>query len=288
MSSSQAPPIDAYKLFKLSKSFTLEDLRSKYKKLAIALHPDKPNGSEYLFKQVTHHYKVLLKEFEKRQADKQYTELKAQSRTYIDNQPTTSAESKFNVNRFNQVFDENRVSDPSDHGYSTWMAKSSPNRGEIDIRNTMGEFNQDRFNKAFDNIPVRRENTGTVSRYKEPAPIDTSAKIGYSELGVAKLNDFGENTTHRSLNFMDYRRAHSTSRLVDTSTASRKQYRSVEDLERDRSKMSYNMNDRDKRLYERRLREEEDAEKMRIQHQKQKDILIERQYQRVNKLYSLK
>jgi hypothetical protein len=168
------------------------------------------------------------------------------------------------------------------------MAKSSPNRGEIDIRNTMGEFNQDRFNKAFDNIPVRRENTGTVSRYKEPAPIDTSAKIGYSELGVAKLNDFGENTTHRSLNFMDYRRAHSTSRLVDTSTASRKQYRSVEDLERDRSKMSYNMNDRDKRLYERRLREEEDAEKMRIQHQKQKDILIERQYQRVNKLYSLK
>ena len=41
--------IDPYQLFKLDKNFTLNQLKSMYKKLALVTHPDRPSGSEENF-----------------------------------------------------------------------------------------------------------------------------------------------------------------------------------------------------------------------------------------------
>ena len=65
---------------------------------------------------------------------------------------------------------------------------------------------------------------------------------------------------------MDVKIAHTTSRIVDPRTVDkRKDYRSVEDLENDRSRISYHMSDKERTLYEKKqllekLREEKRKE----------------------------
>jgi curved DNA-binding protein CbpA len=299
-----ASEMDPYKLFKLSKDFTLEQLRASYKKLAVAMHPDKPSGSEYLFKQITMAYKHLAKEFQKRQADKTYFDLKDQYTDYVDEQNQQkrqnvsmskkgrqSADSEifsgknFDRDKFNRVFSENRLGNAHDSGYGDWMASSTKHREDIDIKNVMGKFDDGAFNNAFNNIKVPKDKS--MVRYKEPEALPLMSRaVEFSELGVSKIEDFGDKLSSKSLSFSDYRRAHTTTRLIDVEKAmkSRKQFQTIDQLEADREKISYDMDDRTRRLYERRQKDNERQEHARAEYQRVQDRLYAKQYEMMNKL----
>ena len=42
---------------------TLEELKKQYKKLAMKYHPDRPNGSEEIMKQVNNEYEKMFCDF---------------------------------------------------------------------------------------------------------------------------------------------------------------------------------------------------------------------------------
>lgn len=302
-----ASEMDPYKLFKLTKDFTLEQLRSSYKKLAVAMHPDKPSGSEYLFKQITMAYKHLAKEFQKRQADKTYFDLKDQYTDYVDEQnqhkrqnvqsvsmtkkgrQSADAEAfsgkNFDRDKFNRVFSENRLGNAHDSGYGDWMASSTKQREDIDIKNVMGKFDDGAFNAAFNSIKVPKDKS--MVRYKEPEALPLMSRaVEFSELGVSKIEDFGDKLSSKSLSFSDYRRAHTTTRLIDVDKVmkSRKQFQSIDQLEADREKISYDMDDRTRRLYERRQKDNERQEHARSEYQRVQDRLHAKQYEMMNKL----
>jgi curved DNA-binding protein CbpA len=303
---SDASHIDPYKLFKVPKRFTLEQLRSSYKKLALAVHPDKPNGSEYLFKQITSQYKALLKDFERRKEDKQHTELKSQAETYISSQSQTSrrsavqktdTSSDFNVRKFNDVFNAHRMKDVADAGYGSWMVKSKAEREDLPAagKNEAGEFDHAKFNDTFESLPAHvAGGDKRVSKHvSEPQPVSSGSKrmMAYAELGVSKVDDFGHNNEHKTLNFMDYRNAHSTSKLVDPtcrsiSNAEKRHARigTVDDLERERSSLSFTMSSADKRRYERKRSEVDESEQRRLANMRKHDAMVEKQYMRLNKL----
>jgi curved DNA-binding protein CbpA len=277
--------IDPYKVLSVPKNFTLEQLRSQYKKIAISVHPDKPNGSDYLFKLVTACYKKLAKDHELRKADKQFSQLKTESSDYIEKQSATRASSpgkKFDATRFNKLFEKNRLADVNDDGYGRWMAPSTKEREELDVQNTIGKFNTDAFNRRFEQIPVKASQK--VTKFMEPQALSSSG-VSCSELGVTKISDFSADTvSNKSLSYMDYKKAHTTTRLIDTSSIANKQWRSVEELEHDRAKISFVMSDDERRTYERQRYEQDLREKKRLDNLRMKDNVIEKHYQQLNKL----
>jgi curved DNA-binding protein CbpA len=297
--------MNPYKILDLNKDFTVEQLRTNYKKIALQVHPDKSHlGSDYLFKLVTLSYKTLLKEWEKRQSDKQFNQLRGDSQSYREEQARTrnggggssSTSSRsggglsigvgngFNSDRFNQVFDENKLDDSSDVGYGDWMTQSSAKREEININNNVGKYNIDRFNKTFESQPVDKQRKIVV--YKEPEAIFSNKKMGFAELGVTNISDFsGDNLTNKSLNYSDYKIAHTTDRLVDPrAVKQRKDYTSIKDLEADRSRISYKLSEKELRSQARKQAKEQELERQRLEQISKRDKLVMKQYEQLNRL----
>ncbi len=281
--------LDAYKLLEVPKNFTLEQLKTNYKRIALRLHPDKNGGNDYLFKLITNAYKYLVKEFHRRQHDKPFDELKSQ----YTNSPSTSQEhiepalgsgANFNSQKFNRIFETTRLEDINDDGYGHWMEKSSGTREDFEIKNTLGKFNQNNFNNNFEklNKPMNKH----VIKYQEPEPLLTTKKMSFAELGVSNIDDFSnDNLSNKTLNFMDYKIAHTTNRLVDSRhVAQRKDYKTIDDIEADRYNISYQMSDKDLQLAAKKQLEMKKQERLRQENIKKRDELIAKQYAKLNYL----
>lgn len=285
--------IDPYKILDISKNFTLDQLKEAYKKIALQVHPDR-GGTEYMFKLVTTCYKELTKEYNRRISDRQYHELKAdfaknqalmpqQSRTKkID---VSEANSGFNIDKFNKVFETNKLQNVNDNGYEQFLKNSK----EVEQKNIFAgkKFSNDNFNKQFEKrVQVASEPNKFIVKYKEPEALLTCKKIGFVELGEESVDDFsGTNTSRKNLNYMDLKIAHTTSRIIDPKTIDkRKEYRSVDELEVDRGTISYNMNDIDKDYYEKKKKEEEIKERLRMQSVLKQDQQTAIQYEKVHRL----
>lgn len=295
--------IDPYKVLEISKNFTLDELKLQYKRIAVRVHPDK-GGSEYMFNLVTDCFKKLLREYKLRTSDKQFFELKGgydssskrdtNSSSYtsphnyskMPDEIDVSSPGRFNVKKFNALFEQNRLDQPTDAGYSDWCKK------EIDT--VVPEFkgaNKEAFNQHFEkHVRANTSSSKHIMKYTEPEAM-WSSKIPCTELGVMDIDDFsGENTTLKKLQFTDLKLAHSTSRIVDPSTVNRKEYKSVDDLKRDRGNVVYEMDDDEKRELMRRMRKEEELEKKRLAHMQHMDALYEKHHQKMSNMlqYAMK
>lgn len=294
--------MNPYEVLEVPKDFTLEQLRDNYKKIALSVHPDK-GGSEALFLLVTKCYKTLHEEYKRRQGDKQFYELKAaykkeqgSSRNSYANQemsqsqpqymassapPSASASSGrgFNLERFNKVFDDNKLNTITDRGYNDWIATN-----EVKEAKKLRGFTQEGFNKHFEKHASTDRNNKFLVVYKEPEALVGAKKIMFTELGKDDIDDFsGDNTSKKQLNFMDYKVAHTTSKIADPSLIKKvKQYRTIGELEKDRSQVSHTMTERDMEEYLAKQQLEKIREQKRLDVLRQRDEEIARHYQRVN------
>jgi curved DNA-binding protein CbpA len=276
--------MDPYKVLELPKNFTLEQLRSNYKRIAVQVHPDK-GGSDYLFKAVTMCYQKLKKEHELRKADAPFYELRDKAGEHRERAapPRLQKGEKFNADRFNKMFEEHKIADDesSSVGYANWMSRSDPRREDLDVKNRIGKFSLDKFNRAFESTPVSKDSR-VLARYRDPLP---AQQVVAAELGVQKVDDFSGQDANGKLVFTDYKVAHTTTRLVDpTNVRARKEFRSVEDLQASREKVRYTMSEKERALYEKARERDEDKESARLHALRQRDDLIERQYQKLTQL----
>lgn len=285
--------VDPYKLFGLTKDFSLDELKAKFKQLAMISHPDK-GGSEQLFLLITKCFKSLMEEYNRKVSLKNHHELKKGHDQYLSSQPPSKPQnqhiprsSRFDVDRFNKVFDENKLETPLDYGYKDWM--NSESLPEVDDKPkkpiSKSMFNSDRFNNEFESNVQGQQNNKYVVKYKEPEALVLSKKIQYTELGLDKIDDFsGDNITQKKLNFMDYRVAHTTSRIVDPKQVNRTEYKTIGELERDRDNISYNMSDQEYQYYMQKKQKEEMLERRRQQIQMQQDSVALQQFEKMQRL----
>lgn len=272
--------MDPYQILGLNKKFTLQELKDKYKSIAVKVHPDK-GGTEELFLLVTKCYKLLLAEYNKRVTQKEYHELKADFKK-VQAQPQRAPPStKFDLDKFNRIFSENKLEDAYDKGYKEWMSDEPVK----DIPKPKGSFTIDSFNSRFEKQELDSKNKYIV-KYREPEPLMASKKISFTEIGVDQIDDFsGDNTSHKSLNYMDYKVAHSTSKIVDPRLAqSIKQYKNIEELEKQRSQVSYEMDEETMEEYQARKKLEKLKERQRKEAIAKQERLMNEQYERVNML----
>lgn len=277
--------MNPYDVLNVPKDFTLEQLKDSYKRIALKVHPDK-GGSEQLFLLVTKCFKKLLQEYHKRQADRQYHELKANFQKATEKEqtrPRGTRDTKFDLERFNQVFSENRLNDAMDKGYGDWVAKEEDHQPKIH----KNKFKIESFNRTFEEQARIDKSNKYIVKYKEPEALITTKKIAFTELGQDDVDDFsGDNMTKKHLNYMDYKVAHTTTKIVDPGLLRNvKTYNNINELEAARSKISYNMDDTTREEFEHRQNMELSREKRRIQALQEQERMIQQQYDRVNRAF---
>lgn len=280
--------VNSYKLLGVSANYTLDELKVAYRKKAIQTHPDK-GGNPEVFDAVTKAYFSLLEKLKNKEQDKQYGELKSQSKQYIEGQSSDKRKNvnlkdeKFNLTAFNKIFEENKIADPTDNGYDEWLKDESSRKEQPKIFSD--KFNLDVFNSTFENWKDEDSNLNReIVLRDEPSALVAFGRTGYTELGVDKVNDFS-NAEGRGLGYTDLKQAYSKSGIINTKQVQmRESYRNIQEYEKARSKVEYKMSPEDIRREELRKRKEEEEEKMRIQRVQQRDNQHFNSYNRVHQL----
>lgn len=281
--------MDPFKILKVSKKDSLEKIRNAFKKVAKNVHPDK-GGNEEMFNIVVEAYREIFR-LKKLEEERSFEEMKMDSRRYREEQngkrSVHFAEEKYSFedesfqNKFNQVFEDNRLGNANDDGYGNMMAKSSALREDINIERCV-KSEKDLHN-SFDT--QKALNTDIV-KYKEPEALCVqSKKLAYDELGVENIDDFSSDTVGKQLLYSDYMKAHTTNKLVDkTQIKEHKKFKNLDDIKKQRSKQSFALTDEDKKVIE----EQERRIKMKEQRRKnvlaERDRLSQRHFEKVNRI----
>lgn len=262
--------IDPYTMLQLPRNYTVEMLRANYKRLALQLHPDRNNPTTTaMFQILTNCYKTLLKEWQLRQQEKPHSDMRQQSQDYIQEQvqqphrrSDMEESDKFNLDKFNRVFSDHRISDAYQEGYDGWL------RGQPDTE-------------------AARVKNQHVVVYKTPQALPAANNtLPFYELGVDRIADHTpENLMQSSLPYMDLVRAHTTDRLVDPNNVkARKNYRTVQELESDRASAPSQLTDSELRALKRAQIKQEKTERARQERLQQLDQVSYQNYLRVHKL----
>lgn len=273
--------VDPYKVLQVSPNFTLDELKNNYKRIAIKMYSDK-GENEYMFNLVTNCFKHLMRVYKNRSSANVFdaSGLKDAFKSYMANQAVQQNKSiggandkKFNLEKFNKFFDENRLEDVFDKGYDEWFRKGTVQEPP----KFKGKTRED-FNKHFETYASANDR---VNLQEEPQALHVS-KLDWTELGKPTIDDFtGKNATQKRLNFHDLKIAHSTSRIINPSIINRKEYQSVEELQMDREDIKYVMDPEEERKYRRRLQQQEDMEKKNREYLNARDKLLEKHYYNV-------
>lgn len=282
--------INPYEILGVTKNFTLDELKDKYKRVAKKVHPDR-GGSQQLFNLVTLAYKKLVEEYKLKKINKQFNELKTDFSNYSDTQNNTQkrnpefSKPQYQSNDFREVFnrtyDNHKVHSAYDNGYGNFMIESDGRREDIDIAKKVNNMKQ--FNSAFEAEPLNNYNRRMIV-YKEPEALPSSSKsLKYTELGVGKVKDFSSSTNN--LDCTDYKAAHSMNRLADPRMMNnRRNFNSIDDVQADRSNISYQMSEEDLKKQAIKQKKERIREIRRQERQTQMDIQSQKNFERVNKL----
>tara|TARA_B110000259_G_scaffold188476_1_gene247910 strand:- start:9522 stop:10403 length:882 start_codon:yes stop_codon:yes gene_type:complete len=282
--------INPYEILGVSKRFTLEELKDKYKRVAKKVHPDR-GGSQQLFNLVTLAYKKLVEEYKLKKINKHFNELKTDFSNYSESQNNEqSRNSEFSNKQyqnndfrevFNKTYDNHKIHSAYDNGYGELMIESDGKREDIDIAKKINNMKD--FNNSFDSEPLNNYNKKMI-RYKEPEALPSSSKtLKYTELGINKVSDFS--TSMNDLNCTDYKAAHSMNRLADPMMMkNRKNFNSIDDIQSDRSNISYKMSEEDLRKQAIKQKKDKMKEYRRQERQTKMDRDSQIKFERVNKL----
>lgn len=277
---------NALEIFGLESNYTLDELKIKYKKLALKYHPDTGCKDTSKFKLISKAYVILKEKHNSSKIDRQHSDMKTGYSSFIDNQDKRTNfkldPEKFDINKFNKLYEENKIKSQNEGGYGDWKTTNTAEEPEQIFSE---KFNINMFNNAFNKVKQNENKNTQLIVYDEPLPSDKGTLMNFSDIADEKINDFSSDV-YGSLTFTDYKQAHTHTKLInaDDTTLHRKNYRSVEELEKDRSNIKHTMSDIDLIKYEENKAMKKQQEQERLQRIQYKDNVHEEHYNRLNKL----
>ena len=301
--------IDSLKLFSLDKNYTLDDLKTAYKKLAIKTHPDKAGGNVEKFQLVTKCYMSLLEKYKNRESDKNFNDLRVGSKNYIEeqkgynnvnkefvknqnnnsnsnnsNNSTTPKVEKdrFDAKLFNKIYEDNKLWESGDDGYGDWFKSEE---GDQPTEVFGKKFNLNIFNTTFEDYKDKASKEhGAIQEYKDPQEL-VSCSTGFTDIDIyaRKINDFSKalptGKSKNDLAYTDLKTAYtSKGAFIDPSKVTYKTYNSIDDLKKDRSNVKYDMTPEQMREYEMKKRREIEEEEKRQELIRQRDNVVSSAY----------
>ena len=279
-----------YKIMNLDKNYDKKELKKMYKKLALIYHPDRPEGDEKTFKEITQAYLYLLKKIKENIPDKQIIELRNEYNNFVKQQEEQNYENiyndskRFNVNNFNKIFEDNKEPQYNDDGYNDFM-KEVEDKKNINNSNSYifsNKFNIEIFNKIFENDKNVLNNNSVVV-FKQPEELSTYHN-NYEKLGEGKVNDYTSNIVsggRSKLHYTDCKKAYTKSDF-NPQNIDYKTYNNLNELESCRSQLTYVMDDESKQNYLLKQEKNDREEKLRLERMEKEDLKILKNYKKLN------
>jgi len=263
-------------------------LKKKYKTLILKYHPDKV-GDKYKdqFQIITQAYLYLLNVIEKENELSEKTKKKVNIEYYEDKIHEIQDEGvenihvdkdNFNINTFNKIFEKYRLPSEYDNGYNDLDFKEPKEENVLFGK----KFNQEIFHSHFDKLKTKH--SSDIIEYQEPKEIYSSGNFGFQELGITNMNDFGSINSTQGLSYTDYKKAHlDENLLIDAQKVKYKSYKNMDHLEQERSNISYQPTQEDKKKYALLQQKKEEDERIRYEYMLKQDEKIKNQYEILNK-----
>ena len=271
-----------------SNNYNIINIKKAYKKRALKYHPDKNIGNKDtsdLFNLITNAYIYLLKKAEEFNENEIKINKDVVDSLYEDDindnvHNVHLDKDNFSIDKFNKIFDEYRVDDESEQGYSDLMKNENDNKDESKIFNS--KVSQDVFNAHFNKI---KQNKGSeqLIQFQEPAAMDSSSNFSIEQLGNTNDNGYGF-SNNNNLSYTDIKSAHfDENLLIDPNSVKYKTYNSVEQLESSRSNINFNANEKERDYYKQVALKDEEHEKTRQVKMKEKDNIIYNNFNKINR-----
>jgi len=270
--------------------YDINRIKKAYKKSALKYHPDRA-GEKYkdMFQIITQSYIYLLKKSEEKDSLNQKMKKPVTNMKYEDNineavENIYVSKDKFDINQFNKIFEKYKIPSSFDKGYGDLASKNISDKIE-DEQIFGNKFNNDIFNAHFNNVKSNKKKSNELIEYKDPEALESSlVNLNTTFLGgIDEIDDFGSVNASNNLSYTDYKKAHiDETMLIDVNKVKYKTYNSIDHLENERSKLSYDLSPEDKRRNEYLERKRLDDDNYRIQRQNQYDNIIENNYRNIN------
>ena len=275
------------KIFNLDHNYNEESLKKSFLKLAMVYHPDK-GGDPENFKKIQSAYKILLKKLSEKDNHKIHNQFKNESQSYIsqqqnDNLVNVDLSKDFNNDKFNKIYDENRLKNNYDEGYGKWMEENKISDSPK-LSSDGKSFNSENFNLNFIKEKQKQKGNFEISKYNDPKiDISFKGKDSLLNIGEGKVSDFsGE--SGGGLQFRDYKDAYTNSCLIDTDSVDISgRSKDVLSQKAERSNISYTLSDKDSKIYEKLKQIKENNEEERLKRIKQQDKHISSTYHEIHK-----
>ena len=296
--------IDALRLFQLQKNYTIDDLKSAYKKLAMKTHPDKQGGSSEQFQLVTKCYMSLLEKYKNRESDKPFNDLRTGSKSYIEDQQKSRMKNKdmisssdssekidktkFDNKLFNKIYEQNKLWESGDDGYGDWFTSNKSDEPPEEVFGN--KFNINVFNSTFEDYKEKlTSQSGAIQEYKDPQEL-VSGSTGFTDIDIyaRKINDFSKPLPvakggKNDLAYTDLKTAYTNKgAFIDPNSVEYKEYKNVDELKRDRSNIRYVMTPEQMRDYELKKRREIEEEEKRQDLIRQRDNVVSSTYGKIH------
>ena len=285
-----------YQVLGIEMGSDINTIQKAYRKLSLKTHPDR-GGDPDQFRIVTQAYCYLLKKNKKLNYKEQSVEeLQENVNQFMEKQFERQNihldKDNFNINKFNDLFNKFKLSDINDDGYGNMMSKDNrlkePDNPTENKETVFTEnFNKNLFNKVFQEKKEEQQKKVSTELIKYDEPI-ALASGGYSfqELGQGKIDDFGREINTNGIGYTDYKRAHETdTTLINPDDVKYRKYKNIEELEKERSKITYKMSDKDKRKEILKKQELEKREEDRLRRLEEQDYRTTQQFESINKLF---
>ena len=259
---------------------TIPQLKQKYKKLSLIHHPDRGGSLENFNKlnQAIKSIDVLIKYYNQKQT---HTSLKNNFNQDVEQSQKTSnvnMDKKFSINKFNTIYETNRIQTRDNEGYGSLMGERSTEREDINIKPiSSGKVSKESFNQSFNSYKEKIMGSVEVHNNSLPEPSTLERELLYKELGDSKRN-----FTNMREGYMDFKQAHIDNNLVNTNIKL-KQYKNIEDLEQARS-TNIILTEEDKRLIKLEKQKIQEAEEYRQQTLEKNDRLMYERFKQSNKM----
>ena len=258
---------ESWEVLDLDPSASVEQVRKRFRKLALRHHPDK-GGSPHIFNMLKNAYKDILT-FHAGLNQKGHHQLRQQHKERTHEQDQQSYRGylepkNLNMDRFNSFFVEHRLNDPNEHGYGHMMEQSNNTRvDDAQLAKT-----------KIQHFPDQQ-----IILYQDPQEV-----FGCSS-NVGNLGDDNSNFTaawNQKVTYTDYLEAHSTP--VDrTIIPSRDSFNSIDQLKANRGK-SLKANKKEQKHHQKISEQTEKKERHRMKRTNKRDTKMTSNYQKIQNL----
>ena len=277
---------DPFKILGLDlDNFSLSKIKRAYKIKAQRNHPDK-GGDPEIFKKITQAYCYLINKYGQEEEydykmNKEVTNEEYDSHLNDGYENIHISKDNFNINKFNDTFNQHRIKNAFDNGYGDLMSKDPRTDESIDVKSIFNDqkFNVEIFNKTF----ADDKSSDELIIYDEPQALQSSGGF-YQELGQGKIKDFG--SSDGNLQFTDYKKAYSKDiKFIDPDSVKYREYKNLDELKTERSNVSHNLSIDDKEKLRVRELHEQEFEKKRQNRIKKEEERYNQQFNQLNRLF---